>query len=65
MECEEFYCYCPVCGELVIICYDLNYEAYCSDCGWIGFAYQTNYIKHNDEYLFEEENDDDDEIMEE
>ena len=54
---EDFYCYCPVCGELIYMCSDLNYEVHCPDCGWLGFAYQTDYIKQYDEYYYEEDED--------
>lgn len=43
---EEFYCYCPVCGELIGICYVINDHLYCPDCGWSGAAYESKYTKY-------------------
>ncbi len=43
MECEELECYCPMCGNLIETCYDLNDDLYCPDCGWGGLAYETTY----------------------
>jgi hypothetical protein len=62
MEYEELECYCPMCGNLIETCCDLNDDLYCPDCGWGGLAYETTYkiaeeevIEEGIEYLEGEE----------